>query len=306
MGFVVPLRLTRWHGFPGYQLFNEDWNVVAVPHLGGRVAVIGPAGSRQNWLAEPVRPPQVGTRRWADGDCSGWDELFPNISEEVGRHGVLPEHGTLWSRPWTARAEGAALVTEVRDDERRVSLRRALTLTGDRLTVDYLLHHRGADVFEACWAAHPLLPLDPETRLVFPEGCELMPDPAGVAEVTGEARYADPVRAGVVTPAGQVAVPSGECLKLYAKVGSAPWVMVDGPDGTITYRLGARRDMTFGLWMNNRGWSKEHPMMHLAVEPCIGLSDDRALSKELGSCLSLESGGVESWSFDIDLCAKRR
>ncbi len=107
---------------------------------------------------------------WEDGDCGGWDEMFPTITpsacpDKPWEHLMFPDHGEVWSRPWRYTYEGDRLCMEVDGIELPYTLKKRLTLTGNRLHMEYELVNRAAASFSYLWAAHPLLKVEPGMKL---------------------------------------------------------------------------------------------------------------------------------------------
>ncbi|MFS0726385.1 DUF4432 family protein [Paenibacillus sp. 1P07SE] len=115
---------------------------------------------------EPLRPGM----NWDDGDRGGWDEMFPTITpsacpDKPWQHITFPDHGEVWNRPWRYTCEGEGLCMEIDGVELPYTLRKTLTLTGNRLLIAYELVNRAAAAFSYLWAAHPLLQVEPGMKL---------------------------------------------------------------------------------------------------------------------------------------------
>ena len=66
---------------------------------------------------------------FADGDVSGFDEVFPSIEQcyyplEPWKGIQVPDHGEVWSMPWTYEVQGASVVLSVNGLDFRIDLRR--------------------------------------------------------------------------------------------------------------------------------------------------------------------------------------
>lgn len=84
---------------------------VFVPDVGAKMVSLMDTEHDYEWLVDsgdrPLRPVEYGAT-FTDQDMSGWDEMFPTITQcrypGDGRHaGVsLPDHGEVWCLRWTA------------------------------------------------------------------------------------------------------------------------------------------------------------------------------------------------------------
>ncbi|PZS18903.1 MAG: hypothetical protein DLM57_05250 [Pseudonocardiales bacterium] len=244
--------------------------VELVPELGAKVTSIR-LGSGREWLAPPLRPltrPRAPDQDWADLDCSGWDECFPNVAPS--RALDLLDHGDVWRRPWTVRPSDRGILTHISTE--RYRLARRLSVTGARLTAEYQLHNLGAGRLNWAWAQHPLLAIDTQTRLVLP----------APAQVHVDSAFADGAPSGDVDwlcPAGWIAgetnlsAARGHAAKVWFERPHPALIGVRNGDEWLVWRLldSSMRDV--GLWVNLGGWGR-HPLAHLAVEPAFGAADD--------------------------------
>ena len=101
-----PRLSTEWSlaGQPAVVLENRRLRAVVLPGLGGKIIslVDKAADVELLWRNErvPVRPVPFGSG-YDDVFLGGWDELFPNDEPEVLAGEAMPDHGELWSLPWT-------------------------------------------------------------------------------------------------------------------------------------------------------------------------------------------------------------
>ncbi len=142
------------------------------PAPGARVALAqrpDPARRRRATCARSSRP----------GDSGGWDECFPTVAPSPmpgapAGTPPLPDHGELWSAPWTSSAfEHAGNVTLTASATGRLlpyEFHRELTLDAREPVVRlrYRLRHTGDAPFPWIWSAHPLLNVQPGTTLELP------------------------------------------------------------------------------------------------------------------------------------------
>ncbi|WP_425558381.1 hypothetical protein [Cryptosporangium japonicum] len=174
-------------------------------------------------------------------DAGGLEECCPTVRGE-------PDHGAVWSRPWSA----SGVVTP--DFE----LRRAFRPVGDAVEVDYRLS--ASPGYRFVWAAHALLDVSTDARLVAPAGTPT--------------RLYDPVRT-VEWPAGLDRLGPDDGTALGAILACSSVRVVDG--SSLRFRVEADGQPTsVALWRNLRGWPAGDPYRSIGVEPMLGRVFDRA------------------------------
>lgn len=282
----------REQGFPALRLENGPLALTLVPDLGGKIAAWEDRRRGLSWLWRnpdlPWRLPHDGARYVQEFDLGGWDECLPAIAPGVYPAdpwaGVpIPDHGELWFQSWKIQIgieEGERLIVTgvVEGRSFPYCFERTLILEAGRPTVRirYRLRNDAEHTFYFLWAAHPLFPLLPGTRLRVPG-----PATARVAAAIGVAPRAMvfpwpqlPVEGGFLDleepdPAG------GWALKLFLQP-AASWARLIHPTGAW-WEMGWRGPIThLGLWINAGGWSGANtpPYQNLALEPAIGAPDD--------------------------------
>jgi Domain of unknown function (DUF5107) len=173
---------TNWtyQGFRAIVLENRHLRAVVLPELGAKVwSLVDKAADREVLWHNPRVPPRPAHfgAAYDDWFCGGWDELFPNDAPTNIAGDPYPDHGELWSMPftWDVTAEGGAVtlrmwragvVTNTRV-EKRITLRadEPLLRFGHRISND------GPRPLDYIWKLHPALRVDlPARRVVVDEG----------------------------------------------------------------------------------------------------------------------------------------
>lgn len=281
----------------------DGLRVHVAPTLGGKVTSIHLAGGRE-WLASPVRrlsSPTGPDQDWAELDCSGWDECFPNIAASASR-GLL-DHGEVWRHPWTAQESDAGLRTEINTD--RYSLARELHLHERRLVAEYTLRGEGRagtdSELDWAWAQHPLLAVDEQTRLLLPASTRVRLEAAFLdGETVDDAEWLCPK--GVLGPDTVLGVARGRAVKLWFEQPLPPFVAVLRGEEWLVWRIADSSTPDLGLWINLGGWGvgSNTPLQHLAVEPAFGSADDPERAYEQGVTRRLRPGGTRRWRVVIE------
>jgi hypothetical protein len=280
----------------------DGLRVKVAPGLGAKVTSLRVAGGRE-WLAPPVRPlatPVRADQEWAELDCSGWDECFPNIaaSQTLG----LLDHGEVWRHPWTANQTDTGVRTEISTD--RYTLARELRLSGRRLLADYTLRSEkpsgSDDAINWAWAQHPLLSVDERTRLLVPAAARVRLEAAfaGGESVAG-GEWVCPT--GLLDTDTALGVMQGRAAKLWFERPLPRVIAVQHDEEWLAWRIDESSIEEVGLWINLGGWrgSSDATLRHLAIEPAFGSADDPELAYAQSARL-LPAGGERRWNVVIE------
>lgn len=172
-----PARLATEWTFAGQSALimeNRLVRVVILPSLGGKIIslVDKRADLELIWRNDrvPVRPAAFGSS-YDDQFIGGWDELFPNDSAEELAGEPYPDHGEVWSLPWSHTAgvdDGTAWVElSVRTPISVVAATKRLSLAPDSaaLVVDYTVRNEGRHDLPFLWKLHVAVALQSDTTI---------------------------------------------------------------------------------------------------------------------------------------------
>lgn len=235
---------------------------VAVDHAhGGRWTSLR-AGDRE-WLRHRPSAPRWGVRPGdAFVDAGGLEECLPTVRGE-------PDHGSVWSRPWSP--DGVVTTDEF-------SLRRTVRHVAGAVEVDYRL--TTSPGYRFVWAAHALLDVSPAARLLAPSG-------------TPTRVYSDPERL-VSWPGGLDRLGPDDGTAVGAILGCSAVRVDDG--SSLSFRVEADGQPTaVALWRNLRGWPEGDPYRSIGVEPMLGRVFDRAE----GDTAVVGESGVCEWRLTV-------
>jgi hypothetical protein len=248
---------------------------VDAEHGGRWSSLLGRGGREWLWRRDA---PERATVRPGDGfvDAGGLEECLPTI-------GGLPDHGDVWSRPWTPESGGLSVVVD------NYRLRR--TITDDDAGVHVSYQISAAPGWRFIWAAHALIDVSPHARVLAPDGY-----PIFVNSEHGSTHTRWPWYAG--TDLSRLAEPDGTALMIVMP-GLPSITVVDGDD-QLTMRLHVD-GQPFGvaIWRNLGGWPASEPYRSIGVEPMLGRCPTLALAQEGEAAVVPASGAVE-WSLTID------
>jgi len=266
----------------------------------------------------PLAPPRAGASYVETADSGGWDECFPTVGPcpipgAPPDTKPLPDHGELWSSPWTSsvfdHAAGTTLNGFTGGSVFPYEFHRGITLDTHEPVVRfrYRVRHTGDAPFPWIWSSHPLLNVQPGSTLTVPGLMQVKIDAAhGRPDIKPGMAVDWPAAIGGNTERFIFPAEGGWAAKLFGSV---------GPQGSMTLtdpRRGERLEMMVnpaevpqvGMWINCRGWAPpgRAPYYNLALEPCIGAPDRLDVAAEgWGTAQTLHPGEERVWSLDVRL-----
>lgn len=317
----MPFRQTMVSGFPALALRSAELEVIVVPSLGAKLTNLRRLRGRE-WLWRnpqiPLATPKPGASYVDTADSGGWDECFPTVGPSPlpgAPPGTppLPDHGELWSAPWTGSVyEQGGHTTFAASATGRLlpyEFAREVTLLADEPVVRlrYRVVHRGDAPFPWIWSSHPLVNVQPGTVLELP----------GVTQVRLDAVHGrdDLSRGDVVSWPGAIGgeaerfrlpAPSGWALKAFGDLGpEGRMILIDPRQGErLELRVDRRQVPQVGIWINVGGWAPpgKTPYYNLGLEPCIGAPDrlDEAV-KPWKMAQTLAPGEERMWEVEVRL-----
>jgi len=314
----MSFRQTKVSGFPAVALRSAHLEVVAVPAIGLKLTNLRRLNGRE-WLWRsdqiPLALPEPGASYIDTGDSGGWDECLPTVGpcpvpDSTSGSGMLPDHGELWSGRWSSsvyeHGEGTTLAGLMQGTVYPYEFYREVTLDPDQSMVRfrYRLRHTGSQTFPWIWSSHPLLNVQPGTKLSIP----------GLSQVKVSAVHGrdDISENDVVSWPGAI----GGNAEGFTFPSEGRWAMKLfgdlGPEGRMVLtdpRKGERLEFVVrpeevpqvGIWINCRGWAPagRTPYYNLALEPCIGAPDRLDLAvKDWRTAQTLRPGEERQWSME--------
>jgi hypothetical protein len=248
---------------------------VDAAHGGRWTSMRGRTG--REWLRRNDIPGRD-TVRPGDGfvDAGGLEECLPTIDGD-------PDHGAVWSRPWTAA--GDALRVEV---EPFVLVRR-IRIDDSGITASYRLE--GPPGVQFIWAAHTLIDISRRARLLVPTGRAIwVNDPVGTTDA-----FWPGFRGTDLSGVGE---DDGTALMII--VPELRTVSVLDGDDVLTMGVEVQGQPSgVAIWRNLGGWPAESPYRSFAIEPMLGYSPTLALARE-GEAAVIPATGVVEWTLTVD------
>ena len=319
----MSFRQTKVSGFPAVALRSAELEVVAVPAIGMKLTNLRRLNGRE-WLWRsdqiPLALPEPGTSYVEAADSGGWDECFPTVGAcpvpgAAAETPSLPDHGELWSAPWSSsvydHAEGTTLTGSAPGSAFPYDFQREITLDPQDPVVRfrYRVFNRGDTPFPWIWSSHPLLNVQPRSELTL----------SGVIQVKLDAVHGrdDLSESDVVSWPGAIGGYSDRftfpetgawAIKCFGDLtGESTLALTDPRKGErLEMIVRAAEVPQVGVWINCRGWAPRgrQPYYNLGLEPCIGAPDrlDVAVNN-WKTAQVLEPGEERAWSVEVRLPA---
>lgn len=315
----MSFRQTTVSGFPAVALRSAELELVAVPSIGMKVTNLRRLNGRE-WLWRsdqiPLAPPRPGASYVETADSGGWDECFPTVGPcpvPGAPPGTppLPDHGELWSAPWTSsvydHAEGTTLAGSALGLAFPYEFHRQITLDAHEPVARfrYRLRHTGGQPFPWIWSSHPLLNVQPGSLLTLP----------GISQVKLAAVHGRPDLFENAVVSWPDAVGGGDesfvfpeaggwAIKAFGNLGADGHMVLTDPrrGERLELRVGSAEVPQVGLWINCRGWAPpgRTPYYNLALEPCIGAPDRLDLAVlEWRTAQLLHPGEEREWTVEV-------
>jgi galactose mutarotase-like enzyme len=188
-------------GFPARRLSNAFLSVEIVPQLGARIVSLKNVRTGREWCWHPGPALRLFANcygdAFVDSPNAGFDECFPTVEACEWQSRKLPCHGEVWSVPWAldeATWEQGIISTTVTCRQSPFELNRQVSIRGNQLHLNYLLHNKGEQPEAYLWAFHPMIRVNSDDRLQLPEDVTILQieGTRGVPENAPESDWAWP------------------------------------------------------------------------------------------------------------------
>lgn len=254
---------------------SEEIRIELIPALGGKIISLLYKPTGKEWLLNSgkrtLKPPAVGSS-FTDGDMSGWDECFPTIDScmvelDQGRT-LLPDHGELWSLPWSIEFKDHAIECSVLSAKLPFRLTRRISfITSDCVKLEYRVDNLSASKLPFLWVPHPQFAISEPTRILLPHEID------NLLCVFGSSKF----KAGESYSAQQISLISpektGEGSKFYYSGYSlSGWSGLHGQlsDCFLILSVSPQEVPFIGVWIDEGMFNDR---VTCALEPSIGYYD---------------------------------
>jgi Aldose 1-epimerase len=249
----------------------------------------------------------------AQGECSGFDDMFPAIDrgfyESYPWRGTpIPDHGEVWSLPWECSGQDAGLHFSVHGVRFPYRLEKSVRFTADgALRSNYRLTNLSSFDFDFMWAAHIMLNLEEGAVLTLPDGVSQICTALRFHGSLGD--YGDTLTWPVATLADGSTrdlshlrpKTTGDAVKYFVK-GRMPqgWCALTYPANRFTLRLAfpAEQVPYFAVLPNEGGWQD---LYSIFLEPATASFDRLEVARLRGECSTVKAHATYDWYLDLQL-----
>lgn len=296
-------------GFTLYGLRSETLEMLVAPELGAKLVSLKSLKTGSEWMWRP--PGTLRLFRNACGDAFenstlvGADECLPTVASCRLKSRELPDHGEVWSIPWTVDAdmwEQQQIRTTVTLPISPFRFARTISMDGNALQFNYVLTNTGNSEEAFLWAFHPLFAIEAGDRIELPEEVtEVRPTYCEGVPLIGERwRWPEPV-AGVRLDRMDFG-PCGDAFaKLFATCPARRAFRASIVRGRerLSMEIEPGAIPALGLWFNRGRW---HGYVHMAIEPTTGPEDSLDAAARSGSQQYIvPAQGSRQWQFKLRL-----
>lgn len=297
-----------------YQIQDQDLKVSVIPGLGGKVCSIRWSGI-EILAKNPTKKltPALYAAPYADYDASGFDECFPTIGPcqypDFPWNGTeLPDHGEVWSLPWSCREEEGCLCLRVHGIRLPYVFEKKIRIvnTGE-IHFHYALTNPTPFPIKYLWSSHPLIAPQPGMRIYLPEGVGVRVDwskDGRLGNLLDEHpwpstfdNHGDPVDLSLILSEEARLVD-----KLYTTCLPEGWCALYDPASSVyaAFLFSPEQIPYVGLSINMGGWPVDETgqtpgYYNLGLEPCSGYPDRLDLAIERGAYQTLAAKSSVEW-----------
>jgi len=246
---------------------------------------------------------------FVDGECSGYDDMFPTIDickyENEPWEGIgMADHGEVWSLPWEYTMDNLSLHMAVKGVRFPYKLEKKIYFINENtLRLDYTLTNYSPFDFEFLWAGHLMINIEEGTIVKVPDDCKeavtILTNGKGAfgdinnwpffKDKSGNTYQADTCRSKEVMGFEKYyfnnRLEDGWCKLKYPD--NRNNLKVSFPVSTVPY---------LGILMNEGGWDG---LYNIIIEPCTVCYDRPDVAKKYGQVSKVEALGTYCWYVEI-------
>lgn len=294
-------------------LDNRLLRVVVLPELGGRIwsLVYKPLNREVVWQNPRIAPRRIQFGSAFDNFwCGGWEEMLPTAAPATVNDEALPDHGEIWSLPWTPRTEqgtnSATLSLNCRTPISNLAVEKTFTLQGDepRLYLSYRIENCGATEVPFLFALHPAMAVSEDDRIDFPSmQFELDASfPGSLAGMDTPLQWPVARRQGATADLRWVKpASSDEVYFLYGHGHQEGWFAITDPAARFSSGFSFSPEVFRSCWLfaTYGGWRGYHVVL---PEPCTTYPQQLEVAMEQGRAATLAPGAV--WQSTLTFLAQ--
>lgn len=306
------------NGLTHLLLENDSVLLIILPEIGGKIIKLENKFSGSNLLLTPGQNPVSYEKAFYGADYSkfdpsGFDECLPTISacsfEVNEKNFIYPDHGELWSREWKYKLTEDEIVLEIPGVAFHYKFEKRIRLDGEKIIISYLINNYSEDTFYFLWAAHPLLAVEPEDRIIFPDSVQKMFLNWSSDDKIGS--HADLLNWPCLTGSKRKdfsivqKINYDKAVKLFTEKleeGKAS-VLFKATGEELVFKFDVNKIPYMGLWLCYGGWpvDSEKKYLTVAIEPSIGRPDSLAEAISRNEAGVVQGKSQMSWELILEL-----
>jgi len=310
-----------WNGVAAFSLQNSLIKVVMVPALGGKIASLIDLRTNREWLWQNPEPDGIEAQYGADyvRYLCGWDECFPSICQtafpaDPWLDVTIPDHGEIWSLPWNTRlkenGDSIELTSVVQGKQLPYTFERTIQLNADapELWMKYCATNHSDSPMPFIWSSHPTLAASPGDKLILPTDKMFLFH--SLAERFGKqnSQISWPTATDAIgTKLNLSVLPRRETatsLKLFSTTSELSSAALADSDSRskLIFEFDPDQITNVGVWLNFGALSiiEGSPASYcIAIEPCIGSTDDLSLAYQSGEAAILAPRSRRRWQLKV-------
>lgn len=293
---------------------KHDLALQVLPQLGGKISSLQWRG-REVMARNPHKPFRraVYAAPYSDYDASGFDECFPTVGacrypESPLLNVELPDHGELWSLPWTKVPDDSSLHLMVSGVCHTYRFHRWIDVPAPgHLHLRYEALNLSDDPFKCLWSAHPLFAIRPGMVIHLPEDVSVR------VNWSKDGRLGDLLdehpwpltqdRSGNKVDLSRILPEEvGLVDKLFTSRLHEGWCVLHDPeDGYYVAALFSPDQIPYlGLSINLGGWPLDgQGYYNLGIEPCNGYPDQLDVAIARGDYITLPPHDSLQWEWHL-------
>lgn len=291
-------------------LTSEQCRVAVVPELGAKILSLCNLRTHREWM---WRPPGA-LRLWKNSEGEsflnstfvGADECLPTIAPCAWSGRTVPDHGEVWSIPWTLDSDALSkniIRTTVSLPRSPFFFERSLTINQNKVLLDYRLTNIGSSSEPWLWALHPLLKFEPGDRLELPSRvCELQVYAAQEPDFPRGKLLKWPGPSDGINIPELVLAGENSYLKCFAHPLQEGWARIVNArtNDSLSFRWDLSRNPCLGIWLTRGGFQGWH---HPAIEPTNAATDSLAEAAKENDLPTLAPGATQTWCVELSVGA---
>ena len=300
-------KVVTYKGEPAHILESGDLNLL-VTDYGAKIQSIRFRGKEMlcQSFNQTDRYRRSGyAAHFEDGEFSGFDHLFPNISaapypDDPWKDIIMPDHGEVWTQQWKPKYTGNSLIFRVNGVRLPYRFCVTMALENNDLKLTYEAENLSPYPMKYLFCCHPLFILEDGMKLDLPDCSRIINTAPGQKFLGG---YLEEHHWPISNEGRDMSILSSDyrcCNKYYVR-NDRPRndAHLRYPDGTVISMIPEGDGLPYmGVWTDEFGYG-QYAMRCAAPEPASAALDSYSPADEYGMNSILEPESIKSWTVRI-------